>query len=131
MIVTPFLAFLAAELIHASGVLAVVVCGLLIAQRGARVARPDARDQARSFWTLTTYILNGTLFVLIGLELQVVVRALPSRDLGFGILLGVIVWLALIVVRLAFTFITTRPHPHGRPAAVPAHAPRRRRGRSS
>jgi Na+/H+ antiporter len=107
MITTPFIAFLAAELIHASGVLAVVVCGLVIAQQGARVARPDARDQARSFWTLTTYILNGTLFVLIGLELQVVVRALPSGELGFGILLGVIVWLALIVVRLAFTFTAT------------------------
>jgi CPA1 family monovalent cation:H+ antiporter len=107
MIATPFLAFLAAELIHASGVLAVVVCGLLIAQRGARIARPDARDQARSFWTLTTYILNGTLFVLIGLELQVVVRALPSQELGFGLLLGIIVWLALMVVRLAFTFTAT------------------------
>ncbi len=45
--------------------------------------------------------------MLIGLELQVVVRALPARDLGFGILLGVIVWIALIVVRLACTFITT------------------------
>ncbi|GAA1986787.1 Na+/H+ antiporter [Microbacterium pumilum] len=107
MIMTPFLAFLAAELVHASGVLAVVVCGLLMSQRGPRVARPEARDQALSFWTLTTYILNGALFVLIGLELQVVVRDLPSGDLGFGILLGVIVWIALIVVRLAWTFITT------------------------
>ncbi|WP_344091288.1 Na+/H+ antiporter [Microbacterium deminutum] len=107
MIVTPFVAFLVAELIHASGVLAVVVCGLLMSQRGARIARAEARDQARSFWTLTTYILNGALFVLIGLELQVVVRALPSGDLWFGVLLGLIVWLALIVVRMAFTFAAT------------------------
>ena len=107
MIMTPFLAFLAAELVHASGVLAVVVCGLLIGQRGPRVARPEARDQALSFWTLTSYILNGALFVLIGLELQVVVRSLPSSDLGFGIMLGVIVWISLIVVRLAWTFVTT------------------------
>jgi CPA1 family monovalent cation:H+ antiporter len=107
MIVTPFLAFLAAELIHASGVLAVVVCGLLMAWRGPRVARAEARDQVMSFWTLTTYMLNGALFVLIGLELQVVVRDLPASDLGFGLLLGVIVWLALIVVRLAFTFLVT------------------------
>ena len=107
MILTPFLAFLAAELVHASGVLAVVVCGLLMSRRGPRVGRPEARDQARSFWTLTTYILNGALFVLIGLEVQVLVRGLPSSDLGFGILLGVVVWLALIVVRLAFTFIVT------------------------
>lgn len=107
MIMTPFLAFLGAELVHASGVLAVVVCGLLMSRRGPRVARPEARDQALSFWTLTTYILNGALFVLIGLELQVVVRSLPSRELGFGILLGVIVWVALMVVRLGWTFLTT------------------------
>ncbi|QIG38118.1 Na+/H+ antiporter [Microbacterium sp. 4R-513] len=107
MIVTPFIAFLAAELVHASGVLAVVVCGLLMSWRGPRVARAEARDQVMSFWTLTTYILNGALFVLIGLELQVVVRDLESSDLGFGILLGVIVWLALIVVRLVFTFVVT------------------------
>lgn len=107
MIVTPFIAFLAAELVHASGVLAVVVCGLLMAWRGPRVARAEARDQVMSFWTLSTYILNGALFVLIGLELQVVVRDLPSRDLGFGLLLGVVVWLALIAVRLVFTFVMT------------------------
>jgi len=107
MIMTPFLAFLAAELVHASGVLAVVVCGLLMSWRGPRVARAEARDQVMSFWTLTTYMLNGALFVLIGLELQVVVRDLPTRDLGFGILLGVTVWLALMVVRLVFTFVMT------------------------
>lgn len=107
MILTPFLAFLAAELVHASGVLAVVVCGLMIGRRGPRVAHADARDQAQSFWTLTSYILNGALFVLIGLELQVVLRALPSAQLGLGLALGVAVWLALVVVRFAFTFVTT------------------------
>lgn len=107
MIMTPFLAFLAAELVHASGVLAVVVCGLVIGRRGPRVARADARDQAQSFWTLTTYILNGALFVLIGLELQVVLRSLPPTQFGLGIALGVAVWLALIAVRFAFTFTTT------------------------
>jgi Na+/H+ antiporter len=107
MIMTPFLAFLAAEVIHASGVLAVVVCGLLMSWRGPRVARAEARDQVMSFWTLTTYMLNGALFVLIGLELQVVVRDIPSHDVGFGILLGVIVWVALMVVRLMFTFVMT------------------------
>lgn len=107
MILTPFLAFLAAELVHASGVLAVVVCGLIIGRRGPRVAHADARDQARSFWTLTTYILNGALFVLIGLELQVVLRDLPAAELGPGLMLGAAVWLALIAVRFVFTFATT------------------------
>lgn len=107
MVVTPFLAFLAAELIHASGVLAVVVCGLLMAWRGPRVARAEAREQVLSFWNLTTYMLNGALFVLIGLELQVIVRQSTSVDLGFALLLGVAVWLALVVVRIAFTFLMT------------------------
>lgn len=107
MILTPFLAFLAAELVHASGVLAVVVCGLMIGRRGPRVAHADARDQATSFWTLTSYILNGALFVLIGLEIQVLLRELPSDRLGLGLALGVAAWLALVAVRFAFTFTTT------------------------
>lgn len=128
MIMTPFLAFLAAELVHASGVLAVVVCGLVIGRRGPRVARADARDQAQSFWTLTTYILNGALFVLIGLELQVVLRSLPPAELGPGLMLGVAVWIALIAVRFAFTFVTTGiiravdRRPYQRTLRAPSHA---------
>ena len=107
LIVTPFIAFLVAEVVGSSGVLAVVVCGLVMSRIAPRVARPEARDQAQSFWTVTTYALNAALFVLIGLELQVVVRELPSSQLGTGVLFGVVVWIALIVIRAVFVVLVT------------------------
>ncbi|KQO97691.1 Na+/H+ antiporter [Leifsonia sp. Leaf264] len=107
LIITPFAAFLIAEVVGSSGVLAVVVCGLVMSRIAPRVARPEARDQAQSFWTVTTYLLNAALFVLIGLELQVVLRELPPSHLGLGVVFGVVVWIALIVIRALFIVITT------------------------
>src|SRR3954465_3686235 len=64
----PFTAFLLAEELHSSGVLAVVVCGLTMSQTGPRAGRADTRRQAEAFWSLATFVLNGALFVLLGLE---------------------------------------------------------------
>lgn len=66
-LLTPFVAFLIAEEIHASGVLAVVVSGLWVAQVAPRMVSAHARQQGTGFWTVTTFLLNGGLFVLIGL----------------------------------------------------------------
>jgi len=65
-ILTPFTAFLLAQAIHASGVLAVVVSGLIMSQAGPRVVRAATRQQAEAFWSLSTFLLNGALFVLVG-----------------------------------------------------------------
>ena len=80
----PFTAYLLAELIHASGVLAVVVSGLLImAQVAPTLIRAEHRPPAPlAFWPLLTpFIINGTLFVLVGVELQYSLRHLNRSDL--------------------------------------------------
>jgi CPA1 family monovalent cation:H+ antiporter len=82
VILTPFTAFLLAEAIHASGVLAVVVCGLIMSQAGPRVSRADTRQQTQAFWSLSTFLLNGALFVLVGLECQSAVRGLTGAALA-------------------------------------------------
>src|SRR3954452_18163189 len=92
--------------IHASGVLAVVVCGLIMSQAAPRVGRADTRQQATACWTLSTYLLNGALFVLVGLELQSAVRGLTSVDLTRGLLEVAVVSIVLFAVRLAFLFVT-------------------------
>jgi monovalent cation/hydrogen antiporter len=84
-ILTPFTAFLLAEMIQASGVLAVVVCGLVISQAGPRVIQAEARQTTVAVWSLSTFLLNAALFVLVGLELQSVVRGLTSVALARGI----------------------------------------------
>lgn len=106
VILIPFTAYLCAELIEASGVLAVVVAGLIMSQAGPRVAEADTRLQTGAFWSLATFLLNGALFVLIGLEAQSAVRALPAADIGTAVLAVFAVSAVLVAVRGAFLYTT-------------------------
>ena len=78
----PFAAFLLADLVHASGVLAVVVCGLLMSQTAPRITSAAARQQMVGFWSLATTVLNSALFLLVGLQAQSAVRSLTSTTLA-------------------------------------------------
>ena len=105
-LLSPFTAYLVAELVGASGVLAVVICGLAMSQIGPKIAGADTRTQMNAFWSLATYLLNGTLFVLVGIQLQVSVRDLDGRQIVEGLIGIVVVAVALVVVRFAFFFGT-------------------------
>jgi Na+/H+ antiporter len=105
IILIPFTAYLIAEAIEASGVLAVVVSGLAMSQVGPRVGTPAQRRQTENAWSLTTFLLNGALFVLIGLEANAAVRSL-SGALRDAVVLSAIVTAVLIVVRFAFQTTT-------------------------
>jgi Na+/H+ antiporter len=107
-VLTPFVAFLLAELIHASGVLAVVVCGLTLSQLGPRVIRADTRQQAMAFWSLSTYLLNGALFVLVGLELQNSVRQLTTVAIARG--LAAVAVISAVVIGVRFVWHYTMPY---------------------
>jgi Na+/H+ antiporter len=104
ILLTPFSAFLLAEAVEASGVLAVVVCGLIMSQVGPRVGRADSRQLTTAFWTLATFMLNGALFVLVGLEVQSSVRGLTSTDVGRGLAAVAVVSAVVIGVRFAWMF---------------------------
>ena len=106
ILLTPFAAFLLAEEIDASGVLAVVVCGLILSQAGPRIDHPSAHQQGEAFWTLSAFLLNGALFVLVGLELQSAVRGLPSGALTRGLIAVGVVSATVIGVRFAWAFTT-------------------------
>lgn len=108
VLVTPFAAFLLAELLHASGVLAVVVCGLIMSQIAPREARADTRQQTTAFWSLATFALNGALFVLVGLEVQTAVRGLTSVDLVRGLL--AVAAVSAVVIGTRFAWLFTSPY---------------------
>ncbi|REE98727.1 Na+/H+ antiporter [Thermomonospora umbrina] len=105
MLLIPFTAFLLAELVHASGVLAVVIAGLIISQVGPRVGRAAMRRQAEASWSLAAFLLNGSLFVLVGLEAQSAVRSLTSDDVTHALLAVAAVSVTLLAVRVAFLFV--------------------------
>lgn len=100
--VLPFAAYLAAEAVHASGVLAVVVAGLFVTALAPRMSTAASRRQTEDVWPLVSFLLNGALFVLIGLKLHDLVRALPLATMARLSLVAVAAWLGLILVRLAF-----------------------------
>jgi CPA1 family monovalent cation:H+ antiporter len=108
VLLTPFTAFLLAEVAHASGVLAVVVCGLIMSQVGPRVGRADTRQQMTAFWSLATFLLNGALFVLVGMEAQSAARGLTSVDVARGLLAVAVV--SAVVVGTRFLWLFTTPY---------------------
>ena len=102
LLITPFAAFLLAEAVRASGVLAVVVAGLIISFISNRISTAASRRQTESAWPLGSYLLNGALFVLIGLQVQAAVHEIEPRNVGRLLASTVAVWVALIVIRFVF-----------------------------
>ena len=102
LLLVPFTAFLIAELIHASGVLAVVVAGLIVAYIQPRISTAASRRQAAWTWPLGSFLLNGSLFVLIGFEVQAVAHEILGREIGWLVVMTVAVWLVLLVARFVF-----------------------------
>jgi CPA1 family monovalent cation:H+ antiporter len=105
-VLTPFVAFLVADAMHASGVLAVVICGLTLSQVGPRIVRADTRQQAQAFWGLSTFLLNSSLFVLVGLQFQQSVRNLTSVDVARAAVAAACVAAVVIGTRFAWGFTT-------------------------
>jgi Na+/H+ antiporter len=105
-VASPFVAYLLAEEVHASGVLAVVVCGLAVSRVGPRLIAARTRVQAQAFWQVTTFLLNGTLFVLVGMQLRPALDALRTYSVGEAVLDAALVAATVIGTRLAWLYTT-------------------------
>ena len=103
-ILIPYAAYLAAEEIRASGVLAVVTCGLFLSRRSASFFSPTVRLQAWSVWESLNYVLNGLVFVLIGLQLPAVRASIRGYSLSTLVMDGAIFSVLLILLRVVWVF---------------------------
>jgi Na+/H+ antiporter len=103
-ILVPYAAYLSAEAIHASGVLAVVAAGLYLGRKSSEFLSPGVRLQARAVWSSIEFILNGFVFVLIGLQLPSVLVGVSELRIRHLILYGVLFSIFLILLRLVWTF---------------------------
>lgn len=115
LLLIPFTSFLLAELIDASGVLAVVVAGLAIAYVSPRITTAASRRQADAAWPFGVLLLNGALFVLIGLEVQYVVHEISPAAIGRLVLVTLAVWVSLLVVRFLFQLLSAPFQRHAGP----------------
>jgi Na+/H+ antiporter len=103
-ILVPYAAYLSAEAVHASGVLAVVACGLYLSRRSSGFFSPGVRLQAFAVWDALDFILNGFVFVLIGLQLPVVLTEIRGYNAGTLLLYGALFSGLLIALRVAWVF---------------------------
>ncbi len=103
-IVTPFVAYLAAESVHSSGVLATVACGLYLGRKSVRAFSLEARLEGRAVWRTLTFILNGILFVVLGLQLPTILASIKSLSLKGLLFSGAIFTALVIALRLIWIF---------------------------
>ncbi len=103
-LLSPFIAYLAAEQFHMSGVLAVVSTGLVISWRAPEVFSYQTRMRTRIVWDTVIFLLHGFVFILIGLQLPSIIRDLGrypfSEILGYGLIISGVT----IVVRIIWVF---------------------------
>ncbi|PZP47265.1 MAG: Na+/H+ antiporter [Pseudopedobacter saltans] len=103
----PYLAYLTAEHFDFSGVLAVVFGGLFLNSRSRTILTYNSRLQMSSVWDMMVYLLNGIVFMLIGLQLPDIVNGLGQYSLKEAILYGLVISLVAIVVRFLWVFPIT------------------------
>jgi len=103
-LLTPFVAYLAAERLHISGVLAVVTAGLFLGWRTPEITTSTTRLQAGPFWNMVEFLLNGFVFILIGLELPGSLRSLTGYSLGQLVWYALIISVAVILIRILWVF---------------------------
>lgn len=106
-LLAPIAAYLAAETLGVSGVLATVTAGLIAGRRAARVLSPDARLTGAGVWSIVYFLINSFVFMLIGLQLPLVVGNLASRGAADLVWIGAVVSLAVIVTRIVWIFPAT------------------------
>ncbi len=96
---TPFSAYLLAEHFHFSGVLAVVTTGLYLSFQSGQIFTHQSRIMAYSVWEVVLYILNGLIFILIGLQLRSVMKGIGEYSITELTGYGAAVSVAVILVR--------------------------------
>src|SRR3954469_20268392 len=103
-LLTPFVAYLPAEALGVSAVLAAVTTGLYLGWHSPELVTPSTRIQITGFWNLLTFGLNAALFVLIGLQLRTIMDGLSGYSTGELVGYAAIVSATVLATRMAWLF---------------------------
>lgn len=103
-ILTPFAAYIPADRIGVSGVLAVVTTGLYLGRVGPRLIEPGTRLQAQAVWDMIVFMLEGLVFILIGLYLPTTLEALKEHSFRELLTYSGVIAAVAVLVRLVGVF---------------------------
>jgi CPA1 family monovalent cation:H+ antiporter len=102
-LVTPYVMYIVAESFHFSGVLSVVSGGLFLSTRNHLFLSYRSRLRGLNVWTTLSFVLNGLIFLLIGLELPSIIHQLGPVGLGPAIKYGILITVLLVIGRILST----------------------------
>jgi CPA1 family monovalent cation:H+ antiporter len=122
-LMAPYLSYIAAESLHASGVLATVTCGLYLGHNRSQSLSMKARLESVAVLNTLDFVLNGLVFILIGLQLPQILAGIRNLPFSSLILDGALLTAALVVLRMTWVFaeswisravrrLIKRPQPH-------------------
>jgi CPA1 family monovalent cation:H+ antiporter len=101
---TPYMAYLAAEGIHASGVLATVVCGLYLGRKSSETLSVNARIEGTAVWKTLEFGLNGLVFILMGLQLRLILSGIRHHSVSQMIRYGITFAVLVVALRIIWVY---------------------------
>lgn len=106
-IIYPYILYWIAEQVHSSGVLAVVFCGLYMSSQRFRYMKASSRIAAHNVWESFVYVLNGLVFMMIGLDMPEIVAGIRKEGIPIStaIYYGVMVTGTLVLVRVISSYV--------------------------
>ena len=114
-LITPYLAFIPAQLLHGSGILAVVVAGLYLGYRSPTIQTAEARIAESINWRTVSFLLENAVFLFIGLELSGILRGAFGSGITVQqtVVISAVVLLSLFVARFLWMVMTTALYRYG------------------
>jgi CPA1 family monovalent cation:H+ antiporter len=103
-LITPYIAYLCAEAAQCSGILATLACGLYLGRRSSGFFSLHARIESRAVWRTLDFILNGVVFLLLGLQLPTILADIRGMSLGTLIWNAAFFSAAVILIRLIWVY---------------------------
>jgi len=103
-LIAPYLMYILAEEVHSSGVLSVVVGGLFLSEKRYEFLSSASRVRSINVWESLIFLLNGIVFILIGLDLPQITEGLGETNLYEAIGYGVLITAVVILVRILSSF---------------------------
>jgi CPA1 family monovalent cation:H+ antiporter len=107
-VLIPYAAYLAAEALHVSGVLAVVLAGLFAGGRELQGLSAEGRRHAREVWRMVSWVFNGLVFVLLGLQLRHMLHAVEHFPAWWLAALALALWGLLTVLRVSWVWASAK-----------------------
>ena len=106
---TPFVLFLFAEELHVSGILAVVAAGLVLQEPNVNIKSPELARQeviTNSFWEVLIFLINGILFVMLGMQLPLVLDADNMDGVSPAVVIGAVFAVTFVIIAIRFLWVS-------------------------